>query len=307
MSIATIDGLKPQSLMRQIDLGNPRLIPMIRMLQNRIRAEASAWQPQKEMCCEQLSFRTEKGSPFDCLVISPLQALHSQSACLYLHGGGMVFPLQASSLRIAETYAEALGISVWVPDYHLPPDAVFPVPLEEGAEVWRRMTARHPGPVLLYGESVGGALAASLAQYLRDRGERQAALQMLIYPALDCDTQAYPSADRDAVAVWTLRNNRYMWSQYLNGRMDVPYGVPARGTAAGLPPAYIEAEENDILRDEALAYADMLRTSGVRADAVCLTGTWHGFDTETGHPFVRQILQNRINYMRKALEEEYAK
>ena len=302
MEKVSLEGLKPQSLMRQIDLGNPRLGPMLAMLQNKIRGETAAWRPRTDAACERLTFRTVSGSAFDCLVIQSAGAV--RSACLYCHGGGMIFPLQTSSLRIAEIYAMALGVSVWVPDYGLPPQAAYPEPLEECAEAWRQMTARHSGPALLYGESVGGALAASLTQYLRDRGERQPALQMLVYPALDCDTAAYPSADRDPVAVWTLRNNRYMWERYLKGETDAPYGVPMRGDPAVLPPAYIEAEENDILRDEALAYGEKLRAAGVPAETLCLDGTWHGFDTDVEHPFVRQVLQRRMDRMKQAIMKE---
>lgn len=297
MTVPSLAGLTPKTGAQKIDFGNPRLQPMVRMLQNSMRRETRAWRPEPSLSLR----REDLPGGLSCFIVEP-RAGNTRGACLFCHGGGMIFPLQASSLRIAAYYAQAAQIAVWAPDYSLPPEAPFPKPVDECLLAWREMTKRS-GKALLYGESVGGALAASAALALRDAGEPLPALQMLIFPALDCNTADYPSARLDGEAVWTLRNNQHMWDLYLPNEETkrLAHALPLRERANGLPPAYIESAEKDILRDEAEAFALKLRFADVPVESVRVPGAWHGFDVETDHPLIRQILALRAERMREAL------
>ena len=153
---------------------------------------------------------------------------------------------------------------------------------------------------ILYGESVGGALAASLAMALRDQGEKQPQALLLIDPVTDCETEKYPSAALDAQAAWTLRNNQYMWNLYLP-QENVLYAAPMREDAQGLPPTYLETAEIDILRDEGEAFGQKMMAAGVAVEMHRIAGAWHGFDTEIDHPDVRQTLQMRAEFIRNIL------
>lgn len=288
--------LKPQSQLARIDFGNPKMQPMIRMMQGNIRRETRKWQPEADMrlCWTELS--APDMAPFSCLILEPKE---SRGSCLFCHGGGMIFPLQVTSLRIAEYLARAARISVWVPDYHLPPDAPFPFPMKECLRAWQAMTQTAQTNIL-YGESVGGALAASLAMVLRDQGEKQPQALLLIDPVTDCETEKYPSAALDAQAAWTLRNNQYMWNLYLS-QESAPHAVPMREAAQSLPPTYLETAEIDILRDEGEAFGEKLRTAGTPVEMRRISGAWHGFDTEIDHPNVRQTLQMRAEFIRNIL------
>ena len=288
--------LKPQSQLARIDFGNPKMQPMIRMMQGNIRRETRKWQPEADMrlCWTELS--APDMAPFSCLILEPKE---SRGNCLFCHGGGMIFPLQVSSLKVAEYLARAARISVWVPDYHLPPDAPFPIPMQECFRAWQDMS-RTAETNILYGESVGGALAASLAMALRDQGEKQPQALLLIDPVTDCETEKYPSAALDAQAAWTLRNNQYMWNLYLP-QGSAPHAVPMGEAAQGLPPTYLETAEIDILRDEGEAFGQKLMAAGVAVEMHRIAGAWHGFDTEIDHPDVRQTLQMRAEFIRNIL------
>ena len=288
--------LKPQSQLARIDFGNPKMQPMIRLLQTNIRRETQKWQPGADIRLRWEAFSIPNLPAFSCLILEPKE---TKGNCLFCHGGGMIFPLQVSSLKIAEYLARAAKVSVWVPDYHLPPDAPFPLPLQECLRAWQAMSQTAEINIL-YGESVGGALAASLAMVLRDQQEKQAQALLLIDPVMDCETETYPSAALDAQAAWTLRNNRTMWSLYLPAENE-PYAVPMRESAQGLPPTYLETAEMDILRDEGEAFGEKLRTAGVPVEMRRIADAWHGFDTEIDHPDVRQALQMRVHFIRNAL------
>ncbi len=289
--------LKPQGQLNRIDFGNPRMQPMIRMMQNSIRRATADWQPETGIQLSRRKFSTGGGQPFDCLVLTPDR---SRGECLFCHGGGMVFPLQVSSLKVAAFLAETAGVSIWLPDYHLPPESPYPQPVQECLTVWHAIK-QSDRKTVLYGESVGAALAASLAMYLRDHPEDgQPDRLMLIDPVADCETDRYPSAALDAQAVWTMKNNRHMWSLYLpEEKTAAPdYAVPIRGRVHGLPSTYLETAENDILRDEGEAFGEKLQAAGVPVVMCRIEGAWHGFDSEIDHPYTRQVLQSRVNYMK---------
>ena len=294
-----MSDLKPQNQLGKIDFSSLKMQPMVRMLQNNIRRDTLKWLPGAGIRLRREEFSAGGKASFHCLILEPEE---SKGACLFCHGGGMIFPLQVSSLKVAEYLAKAAKISMWVPDYSLPPAAPFPYPVEECLHVWQRM-CRPAETNILYGESVGGALVASLAMVLRDQREKQPDRLMLIDPVTDCETEKYPSVALDAQAVWTVRNNRYMWELYLPDECTarLSYAVPIQESVEGFPPTYLETAEIDILRDEGEAFGKKLQAAGISVEMHRIGGAWHGFDTEINHPCVQEILKKRAAYIRNAV------
>ena len=120
-------------------------------------------------------------------------------------------------------------------------------------------------PYLLYGESAGGTLAAGLALWTRDHETKPANGQCLIYPVLDNRCSRYASMRLYSEAAWPLKNNLTMWRAYLkNGKDSLDnYIVPMTAPdVSSLSPAYVEPQQIDTLRDEAIAYAKRLVEAG---------------------------------------------
>ena len=304
MAFAYRRELKQPGALQRIDFGNPKLAPMIRMVVQSQRAVARAWMPPDGLTARVFSLPSWDGEPIGCFVIEP-EAAEPLPGILYCHGGGFFLPVQTSALELAAFYAERLRTRVFMPDYRILPEHPDPYPFRDCLAVWEGMSGRAEihrldGRLLLYGESAGGALAAGLALWLRDHGGQQPAGQLLIYPALDDSPKDYPSMERCDGAVWTRRSNDYMWSAYLKNsdQESERYTVPMKnGRFDDLPPAYIEPQEFDILRDEATAYAGKLRRAGVWVELVQIAGSYHGFDTDVRNPFVRSVLEQRVRAM----------
>jgi acetyl esterase len=201
----------------------------------------------------------------------------------YLHGGGwMMGTLESydAPLRALANASRALVGSI---DYRLAPEHRFPAAVDDTLAGIRWLAA-HAGELggdgsrlAVAGDSAGGNLAAVAA--LRLRGELPLRAQALIYPIIDSalDTPSYREfAEGHGLSAASMRR---FWSLYLDGADGGhPDASPLRAQdLTGLPPAYVLTAEEDVLRDEAEAYAATLREAGVPTELVRWPGTIHGF------------------------------
>lgn len=300
--------LKKPDPLGSIDFSSPALAPMVRMVSQNLRRAARAYAPPEGLRVRTVLIKSWDKVPVECFIIEP-DTDEPLPGMLYCHGGGFFLPLQVSSMQLAACYASELHVRVFLPEYRILPEHPSPCPLNDCWAVWveiaRQKNLYHlDGRFLLYGESAGGTLAAGLVQMLRDRGEQLPAGQLLIYPALDDRSERYPSVKRYSGAVWTKRSNDYMWKSYLKQEDTTQnrYAVPLRNeNLEDLPPAYIEPQGIDILRDEGIIYAEKLRQVEVPVELNVVEGSYHGFDTDIENPFVRQILAKRIHVMKEML------
>jgi acetyl esterase/lipase len=132
------------------------------------------------------------------------------------------------------------------------------------------------------GDSVGGNMTAALTILAKRRGDVTFVHQSLYYPVTDAaqDTDSYREfADGPYL---TAKAMAWFWDAYTTDpaqRAEIT-ASPLRATLedlAGLPPALVIVDENDVLRDEGEAYARKLTASGVATTSVRYNGTLHDF------------------------------
>ena len=201
----------------------------------------------------------------------------------FTHGGGWMMGTLDSYDSALRALAGAAGAVVASIDYRMAPEHRFPAAVDDTLAGIRWLAA-HAGEVggdgsrlAVAGDSAGGNLAAVAA--LRLRGELPLRLQALIYPITDSglDTPSYREfASGHGLSAASMRR---FWDLYLDGadgrHPDVsPLQAPDLG---GVAPAYVLTAEEDVLRDEAEAYAARLREAGVPTELVRWPGTIHGF------------------------------
>lgn len=255
-------------------------------------------------------------------------------AMIYLHGGAFALPVQQSALELAAVYAKALRMPVFLPEYRLLPEYSGGTIWEDCLALWRWLDrdenaekyALDRERMLLYGESAGGALAAGLTLWRRDQRKRLPAGVLLVYPVLDDrdgDTgqgkngkeetgqggqggtgNRYASRTLYEEAAWSARSNASMWSVYLKGAREeqLKYLVPMRHPdVSGFPQTYIEPQEFDILRDEAVEFGRKLANAGTICRTNVISGSYHSFDADLESELVQRVLGERISEMRKML------
>ena len=225
------------------------------------------------------------GGPIPFRVYSPAPG-RTLPAFLYLHGGGWVvgdLDTHDSVCRAIARRAECVVLAI---DYRLAPEDPFPAAVEDAwaALSWLGDHATElgadSGRIAVGGDSSGGNLSAVLAQRARDRGGPKVAAQVLIYPVTDCDfdTDSY----RDAATGYGLTRESMLWywNQYLpdESKRVSPDASPLRAPdLSGLPPALVITCKLDPLASEGAAYAEGLRSAGVRVEHVNEPDMIHGY------------------------------
>ena len=230
------------------------------------------------------------------LVMNPPSDAKGRGAILHIHGGGMVSGTADFAKLTKPQLALQHDCVVVSVDYRLAPEAPFPAPQEDcyAALQWLANNADElgidPARIVVFGESAGGGLAASVALMARDRGGPELAGQVLIYPMLDCRTGG--PDDRWANAhtgefIWTRDKNRFGWES-LQGAYrptDARKGWFSPSLAedlSGAAPAYISTGALDLFLDEDLDYARRLIDAGVPTELHVYPGAIHAFEAVPG-------------------------
>jgi acetyl esterase/lipase len=207
-------------------------------------------------------------------------------ALVYFHGGGWVTGDVDTHDAICRTLANAARCVVASVDYRRAPEFTYPTAAEDAyaATCWVVAHAAEFGVdatrLGVCGDSAGGNLAAVVSLMARDRGGPRLALQVLVYPIVDCDFDTASYKDNGDGYILTRDAMRWYWDQYAPGasRRVEAYASPLRASdLAGLPPALVITAEYDPLRDEGEAYARRLAEAGVSVAATRYPGMVHTF------------------------------
>ena len=303
--------LKTPQRMPDIDPGKPAMAGMLKILCRTHQKQAEAFQPPYGLHCKKISVPSTDGTEIPCYVIETEEADGDLPGLLMIHGGAFYLPVQTSALALACEYARRLNARVFLPDYRLVPQFAAPSQTEDCLAVWTELSEHagehsvDPEKLLILGDSAGAALAAGLCIRLRDEGKTLPKGQLLIYPVTDDRTERYDSYERYASACWSPAATRSMWSAYLKGADErfLPWLVPARcGDLRGLPAAYVEPQEIDVLCDEGISYAERLKAAGVPTELNVVKGSYHGFDSDLSSSLVKRVLDQRIKAALSFLE-----
>ncbi|KAM0719819.1 hypothetical protein Q7P37_003954 [Cladosporium fusiforme] len=229
-------------------------------------------------------------------------------AILHMHGGG-VFALSVEICdKLPKVYVENTGVPILSVDYRLAPEVRAPVPMTDcftGLQYLvdhARELSVDPNRIAVMGESGGGYLAAALTHYVKSKSGPAICKQILIYPMLDdrpvvVDKHLAPylvlDVPGDAITGWQSLLGDAV------GRADVPtIHSPGRMSveeAQGLPPAYIDVGQLDVLRDGCFEYVRKLGLAGVDV-------TFHMY---AGAPHVFEFLAPEGNLTKFAMEQRY--
>src|SRR5262249_50708763 len=200
-------------------------------------------------------------------------------AVLYVHGGGWILGNAGTHDRLVRELAVGAGAAVAFVEYDRSPEAHHPVAIEQAYATARWIVAHGAGRGLdakrlaVAGDSVGGNMAAVLAILAKQRGDVRFVHQSLYYPVTDAGQGTASYREFADGPFLTAKGMAWFWDAYLpdRGKRSDVTASPLRASRdqlAGLPPALVIVDENDVLRDEGEVYARRLIQAGVPTTSV---------------------------------------
>lgn len=190
---------------------------------------------------------------------------------IFFHGGGFVVGDLETHDALCRQVARDGELRVIAVDYRLAPEHPFPAAADDAVAATMSIL-RQPahfgvdaGRVAVGGDSAGGHLAAVVARHCARAGASGVRLQWLVCPVIDLfgDT---PSRAELAEGYFLTRDMiDWFMAQYAPGGpvVDERMNLLAFPPPANLAPAHMIVAGYDPLRDEARAYAAMLKAAGV--------------------------------------------
>ena len=206
----------------------------------------------------------------------------------FFHSGGMIMGSVSSELPMARYLSQRVGAVVCSPEYRLAPEDPYPAGLDDcvdsslavlSDDAQRNSVAEALGirkintnKVVTFGMSAGGYLSALVARELTAAGHALA-LQVCLVPMGQPHGGGTASMFKHWYApLWNGPLNLWAWSMYLPGdadgslarhhRVNLLVDPPGEDSIRRLPPAYMQINSKDVLRDEGERYANRLREAG---------------------------------------------
>ncbi len=194
---------------------------------------------------------------------------------LHCHGGAFRIGSPETIAPFAAALATRCAVQVICPAYRLAPEHPFPAGLRDCWSVLDSLEDKSD-PVLLSGDSAGGAIATGLAMLAAERSISIAGLALLS-PWLDlaADSHSYRT-NADSDPLFSQAAAREAAAQYLQG-LDPshPLASPLHGNLGNLPRTHISVGQGEVLRDDAERLHEKLQKLRVNSDLLCIENMEH--------------------------------
>ncbi|KAH6668432.1 alpha/beta hydrolase domain-containing protein [Halenospora varia] len=245
---------------------------------------------------------------FSIRVYDPSSEVHKgqRAALLMFHGGVWIHGVPQMD--------EVINV-----DYRLAPEYPFPAPRDDAYEAlnWTIDNAAaynvDINRIGVWGVSAGGNIAASIA--LQDSTEHEVSRirHMNLVVPVTCHPDLYPpvlksesgSMQRYPFGGDTGSSNaalKRLWRLYAGNKISDKYAsVLLAKPPHNHPPVHITVGGVDGLRDEGIAYALLLRNSGIDTQLEIIPGVSHGITVSPSTFVARQFVQNQVRTLNYAL------
>lgn len=217
--------------------------------------------PNPRVECQRLSLSS---GPVE--VFSPKE-ITSELRILMLHGGGLLLGINNAYRTLAAKLSLEHKAEVWLVDYPLLPDAPYPLALNACFEIYKTLLRHHPTmPLVVMGDSVGGNLAVACLYLAEEAALPLPQATILFSPWLDL-TLSGGSLKTNAPFDAVINPKRmpelialYLKSNYSTKDYQIS---PLWGDPQQFPPLFIALSETEVLRDDALRFAEKAQGVGV--------------------------------------------
>ncbi len=213
-----------------------------------------------------------------------------KKAVFMLHGGGYIGALGNIYRKYSKLLVDATGAKVYMVDYRVAPEHLYPSALEDAVECWNAVEEEYTANnVIVIGDSAGGNLSLVLMQKLRDEGRPMPRAAVLISPWCDMlaagksYTENYPYdvmfGYKDKQFDETLRaemlaSDIFYYFRNEKDRSD-PYISPVYGHYEGFPECLFTVATNEMLRSDSETIVEKINAAGGKAELYCKHAMFH--------------------------------
>lgn len=265
----TVDYLKQAN-------AQPSLLTMEPAEARRLRKVAYQ---EVDVATKDTAFIARDGVSIDVRIYTPSET--ASAVIVYYHGGGWVLNDINTSHESCALLAKETNHLVVSVAYRLAPEYKFPVPVEDAHDAFLWVQQQFPHvPISVAGDSAGGNLAIAVSQLA---GKEQVKSQLLLYPVTDLtyDSASYTKYARG----YGLDKEVMQWfgQLYIRDEQDAMNSLvsPLRADYLDkLPPTYLIVAENDVLKDEGIAFAERLHAVAVPVQLSVASGVVHSYFTK---------------------------
>ncbi len=193
----------------------------------------------------------------------------SDTAILYLHGGGFIAGSPATHRALIAALARESRLPVYAPDYRLAPEHPFPAAWDDAEAAWRMVLGLGLAPdrIVLGGDSAGGGLALSLLSRLCRAGTLPAGA-FAFSPFTDLAASGASWRENAASDVFLPRDRLDDLLGFVLAGHDPadPRASPLRAEFPDCPPVLLFASSTELLRDDSTAFATRLGPAVARIE-----------------------------------------
>jgi len=224
-----------------------------------------------------------------CLGLLP-KGCSGDHVILWAHGGGFAMGSSRSHKGLASQVAVAAKVAAILPDYRLAPEHRHPAALEDIVLAYGAILAEgvHANRVILAGDSAGGGLVVAAAMKLKEQGVAMPAGMILLSPWVDLANRGWShtaKAQRDPFLTTSVLNTR---AKQYGGEANANLSI-LDADLRGLPPAFIQTGEAEILMSDSTVLAERLGAAGVPLTLEIWPEMFHVFQAR--YPMLAQSRQ----------------
>ena len=202
---------------------------------------------------------------------------------VYFHGGGWVLGGACSDDALCRDLCAQTGAIILSADYRHAPESPFPAAVEDGfaAVTWASENLEVLGgsaaPIAVCGWSAGANVATVACHTARDAAGPDIAAQVLLNPVTDHDLGRGSYVENAEGYALTTALMAWFWDHYCDpaDRSNPKASPLLSDDLSNLPPTLVVTAEFDPLRDEGVAYAEALATSGNEVRQLAMRGHIH--------------------------------
>ncbi len=215
---------------------------------------------------------------------------------VFYHGGGFVLGSIRSHDQLARSLARYSNSVVVSVEYALAPENKFPAAVEDAYDAFTYVSQNRadlcPNPSLkkvplaVVGDSAGGNLAAVVSYLARETAEK-IDFALLAYPVTDgLNQDSYRSYDENRQGYFlTVTDMQWFGELYLRDESDLSdprFSILLAPDLSNMPRTLVVVAGFDPLRDQGIAFADVLRKTGNQVELWRYDSMIHAFFSMEG-------------------------